>query len=341
MKRLFTVRKIIERVRIPIMILLGITIASCITSAAVAATWSYLPSTPTETGAVGHALVATGSGKIFRFGGVLPYVSRENWMYDTATTTWTRKTDAPAPMEWNGAAYDGNGYVYMNRGNWSNEMYRYDIASDTWASLASAPISLLAYGRAAYDGSGGVVFTGGRNLSSMLRYDISSNAWEDLGPMPVRMMYNNVIADGTGNLYINESYSDNTPYSPQFLRYNINSRTWTELTDVPNMLYMNAAYDGNGGILATGVNTTNGNVELYNYNIADNLWTSLGIAPDTGLQCAGAFQDGTYYVAGQGNQFLSYGPITPPTAVPEPPAIVAACIMLMPFGIRKLKSMYK
>lgn len=105
-------------------------------------TWSNktpLPTTRNETSAV------TVNGKIYLIGGNYPskkYDVADNAEYDTATDQWRMRAPMPSGLNHLGTA-TLNGKIYVVGGFTSNghrgvtdKAYEYDIAGDTWRTLA-------------------------------------------------------------------------------------------------------------------------------------------------------------------------------------------------------------
>ena len=107
--------------------------------------------------------------------------------YDPATDTTTTLADAPGFAANNGcAAGDGfeawgalvpdNGKIYGDQGNACNGMAVYNVASNTWTTLAPSPTGAVLGG--AIDPISGTYYDyGSYGGSSWMSYDIGSNSW--------------------------------------------------------------------------------------------------------------------------------------------------------------------
>ena len=107
---------------------------------------------------------------------------------------------AQATMLWNGVIYVAGGY---DGGGELDTLYAYDIASDTWSTLARMPQQLYAPGFGAINGklyiAGGFAF--GAVFNTLQIYDIATNTWTtgpDV-PQPVGLCGSTVF-NGTGAL---------------------------------------------------------------------------------------------------------------------------------------------
>jgi hypothetical protein len=114
------------------------------------------------------------------------------YRYDPETDTWnTSLSSMPSARAfiqgtyWNGKIYVIGGmnsnYVILN----SNEVY--DIATDSWSTLAPIPQPRAAHGTVAYNGN--IYVVGGSNLSatgftSVSRYNIASGTWSQATSLP-------------------------------------------------------------------------------------------------------------------------------------------------------------
>jgi N-acetylneuraminic acid mutarotase len=125
-----------------------------------------------------------GNGKIYVIGGFNPgfFEDRQTWEYDPVANTWNMsRTSVPVPIAGSGSSIVGQ-FIYL-AGAWaggtgSTGHYRYDIESNSWASMAPVPF-------ATYEPAAAVVGTqtylvGGGNrypCSSTYIYDTVSNTW--------------------------------------------------------------------------------------------------------------------------------------------------------------------
>ena len=131
-----------------------------------------------------------GNGKIYVIGG--GFSQRANRIYDIGTNTWSAGTLVPVGIFGYGHAY-ANGKIYVIGGfvdgNYSNTIYAYDVASDTW----SAPLAPLPQAEAqmACGVINNKIFVAGGSdadnvLNNLYIYDIATNSWTGGTPMPVR-----------------------------------------------------------------------------------------------------------------------------------------------------------
>lgn len=135
------------------------------------------------------------SGKIYIFGGYDQTFQPTNTtrIYDVATNTWEPPgTPMPAAL---GGMHAGlwNGNIYLAGGSPDigasvvDTLYAYNIAANTWRTLASLPQALWVYGFGVINGK--LYVAGGSDgltqLNTLYIYDIASNTWTIGANVPV------------------------------------------------------------------------------------------------------------------------------------------------------------
>lgn len=202
---------------------------------------------------------------------------------------WLQEQLSVAPANINyGAdfAYDSSSSkLYTFRGSNTTTFYEYDIDSDTWSSLDTAPASVH-YGGAVIEGPSGYLFgLRGYNTTSFWRYDIENDLWsdEDATDVPQSTYYGaSMVYDGSQYIYLLKGYNDDA-----FLRYDTSEDSWSSMDSVdfgaPTNQVNNyvgyggdLAYDGNNTIYAIQGNTRTG---ISAYSISENSWTMIENTP--------------------------------------------------------------
>jgi len=224
-------------------------------------------------------LTQWGSGYIYAFRGS---ETKTFWRYDIATDTWSALADAPYNVAAGGALVsDGNNYIYALHGNlsgnWHHDRYfsRYDIASNTWSSLAQTPCSVGEGGSLTFDGTY-IYALRGNYKQHFWRYDISTNSWSYLA-------YTHAGVGGGGALtYAGGDYifALRGSCTNNFWMYSISGDTWTYLTGTPSGVGDGGALASDGGnyvYALKGVNT----VTFWRYSISTDSWTSMADTPST------------------------------------------------------------
>jgi hypothetical protein len=228
-----------------------------------------------------------GDVKLAQLGGDCIYAFRGGetktfWRYDVATDTWSALSDAPHDVAAGGAlVYDGNNYIYALHGNlsgdWHQDRYfsRYNIASDTWLSLANTPSSVGEGGSLAFDGTY-IYALRGNCRQHFWRYDISSNSWSYLAYTPCGVGGGGALAYAVGDyIYALRGSSTNN-----FWRYSISYNVWTFLAGTPAGVDDGGALASNGGNYIYALKGSN-TVTFWRYDISAGSWTAMADTPAT------------------------------------------------------------
>ncbi len=205
--------------------------------------WTALAPLPDLQGGMG-SMVYGHNGKIYLFGGEnigASTVSSATRIYDIASNTWSAGAPMPDVRAFMGAGYY-NGSIYLaggyNTGNITpafDQLWRYDIASNTFdTSLAVVPHAFGGSGSAVINGV--LYLAGGRDasdtlLASLYGYNIAGNSWATLANLPSP---NNVPAAAvfSGQLWI---YGGGNPF--------LTSIAAAELPAAPDTTATCSAYD--------------------------------------------------------------------------------------------------
>lgn len=210
--------------------------------------------------------------------------------YGETANTWTVLASSPTGIYTGGSlAYDATtGSIYMTRGNWKNNYYRYNIETNEWSQMADTP--------GTFDqGASQVVYNGyiyafrGANTTSFYRYNISENSWEvpDRGLFgPAVINATSYFSFGAGTYLVTDNddtiYAIRGTYDNVFVRYTISTGTTTELARLPVGAYDGAslAYIGNHdeiyfvpGTIRTARSGSNN--YFFKYDIPTNTWSEV------------------------------------------------------------------
>jgi N-acetylneuraminic acid mutarotase len=156
------------------------------------------------------------------FGGVrdsYAQVFDDVWRYDLVGRTWTQlaSAQAPTPRDAFTAVYDGQGRMLVFGGKVNNtdtvfnDLWAYDIASQTWARVASAegPPPRFMHSAVNEGGADMIVFGGfaggaGGGLNDVWDLDSVAGVWTQLpsssGPSPRASA--SAIADASGRMIV-------------------------------------------------------------------------------------------------------------------------------------------
>ncbi len=160
--------------------------------------WEALAPLPAP---ISESLAAYVDGKIYVFGGLITdTVQSTNYVYDVQSNNWTAGASLPGPrMQMGGGMYDGLVYLVggysantVDPSSFEDQTWRYDPASDSWATMA--PILSPLGGAASGVINGQLYITGGRDathpaLRSLYIYDIASDTWDTGTDLPLDVNY--------------------------------------------------------------------------------------------------------------------------------------------------------
>lgn len=198
----------------------------------------------------------------------------------------------PATIQYGGkgAAYiESEGKIYLLRGANDATFYSYDVADDSWTTLADAP-DTARYGTEVVGGPPGYLYAIRGNASTdFWRYHIATDTWDaSVANAPLPINYGgSLVFDGSRYIYILRGNNTNS-----FWRYDTSSDEWQTLSSVdfgaPNNNYVNNAYTSadmtidrdNQLIYVTQGNQYPG---FSVYNILDDTWTVLNNLPSLPL----------------------------------------------------------
>lgn len=211
------------------------------------------------------------------------------------TGSWVGPADLPAvvgtggDLIWN--KIEGAGaYVYALRGG-ANSFYRYNIAINTWSSMANAPASLSYDTKGTYH-NGYIYIPLGNNTTTFYRYDVAGNSWSSMALAPGLLGYGSsaMYNSGDGFVYVTRGNASNS-----FYRYNIGANTWTTMAnsaitggaDYRSFVGSRLESDGTNLYMMPG----DGETAFLKYTVTSNTWSEL--APTSFAQYYGT--DMTYY----------------------------------------------
>jgi len=200
------------------------------------------------------------------------------WCYDIEKGVFRTLASPPTAIYYGSlVGVHADRYLYTCRGYdgtaATTYFYRYDIWTNTWATVAAIPGAVDHTGGAAvYDGSRYVYLLRGGGTSYFYRYDCDANTWTTRASIPVTIdRPSNLVKVGD---YLYVLAGGGTAY---FYRYDIINNTWTAMANTPLATRAGAlAWDGGDYIYALrgiGLN------EFFRYRISTNTWETLLRAP--------------------------------------------------------------
>jgi len=150
-----------------------------------------------------YAIGGLGSGNT-----VLASVER----YDVASDSWSNVASLPQSRYAFPAVDDGAGHIYTlggattyNSTSVSNTVYRYTVATNSWATIASMPTATR--DSAAVLGSNGRIYVlggsaGGNALSTVQSYDPTTNTWTVEPSLPAPISGAAAVTDALGRIEV-------------------------------------------------------------------------------------------------------------------------------------------
>jgi hypothetical protein len=174
----------------------------------------------------------------------------EFWEYNPAATDaykWTQKADVPTGIknvkEGAGAVGYTIGdtcYVYFLKGSGTQEFYRFNLLTNTWASKASAPAGLsgkpFKKGSGITDPNDGLLYVLKGSYNEFFSYNVDSNRWFTMTSLPLvnRLLKKKKAGDGAGLAYHDGIvYALKGGNTQEFWSYWVDSNRWTQRTDIP------------------------------------------------------------------------------------------------------------
>jgi hypothetical protein len=171
------------------------------------------------------------------------------WRYTIATDSWLQLADVPAGASYrrlkagSGAVHvriGDSGFVYLLKGP-TCEFYRFNVATGTWQTLASAPTGSYAKW---YDGSF-LVFDGNHTIYAhkaryheLWAYNITTATWSSTQLRGMPFVGRDAVSrksggGGSGAWFEGGIYALKGGSTGEFWRYDATGDTWTEFNQLP------------------------------------------------------------------------------------------------------------
>ncbi|MEZ6062951.1 MAG: Ig-like domain-containing protein [Planctomycetaceae bacterium] len=145
-----------------------------------------------------HGFATDAEGRAYALGGIGVFADGEIWSeaerYDPATDTWSSIASMPQALHGHSAVNDGNGRVLVFGGSTTLDdsgiqrtVYSYDVASDTWSTVAPMIVGTRD-SAVAVDHNGLIYVTGGMTTTgatdAVQTYDPMTNTWSSETALP-------------------------------------------------------------------------------------------------------------------------------------------------------------
>jgi N-acetylneuraminic acid mutarotase len=277
---------------------------------------------------VSEAQSSTLNNKLYVFGGYAPCCTptRRAYVFDPATTTWTRLADLPKGLTHGGFTNDGvdiyyaGGYVenatQTGQVFGSKEVWRYNVAANTYTRLPDLPVR-ASTGQMTYV-NGKLHYLGGTtpdNRSEDLpdHYVFDLEAWKtnpdvkwvditDTSPLPNPRQHASIaVVDGM-IYYLGGQKGHDGDLEPQndVHRYNPQTDEWTQMADMPDLGRNHAGNSTvvmGGRIIVMAGQKWSGIFKstVYAFDPVANTWTELTPLPMEQHSGVGAAINGVLY----------------------------------------------
>jgi uncharacterized repeat protein (TIGR01451 family) len=231
----------------------------------------------------GGSLTATGTGVIYGSEGN----SKIFYKYDITANTWSRLADVSDNFNEGGSiqylkltSSVGSGvtataageYVYALLGN-SNRFRRYNVAGNTWTTLANVPVTVKGGGALTTDGTNLYALQGDRK-TGFYKYDIATNTWSQLANTPGNVGWGGSLTRVGDHIYAMQGDG-----KTGFWRYTISTNSWTTLTPTLGNVADGGALTNDG----TYIYALQGKTKTFwRYSITGGTWSTLTATNFTG-----------------------------------------------------------
>lgn len=263
-----------------------------------------------EQGGLAEAQSVVADGKLYVFGGY--YITNPDYqptaqaeVFDPTTNAWTVLAPMPAPETHMGVATDGT-YIYVAGGYTYNEqttyqtfatqnVFQYDIATNTWANYVALPEARGAGALAYLDGElhfmdGVDVTRTGQTDHWVLNPSDANPQWTDATAVPETSNHTvAVILNGDIVICGGQTTSNDSSTIDNVWEYDPNTGQWTALANMPYKASHAVAGVIDNEIILMGGTTMN-DVPLNTvivYDPTTNSWSNQTTLPDARLAAVG------------------------------------------------------
>lgn len=244
-------------------------------------------------------------------------------VYDPTTNTWSLKNPAPMSFSHSQTAVDGQyiwiagGFVGNNPGTATDQVWRYDTVSDTWASGPALPrlhasAALVTAGRTLHY-IGGILDDRQTddNVHWALNLD-NPTQWIELAPLPrPRNHIQAVVIEGIIYIAGGQVGHDGTRYDVDWLdAYDIASNTWTTRASLPvirSHFEAGTLVLGERMVILSGKSGPGGEnwplSDVLAYNPQTDSWTQIATLPFGWYEASAGIMNGRLYVTAGGRRW--------------------------------------
>lgn len=190
-------------------------------------------------------------------------------------------------------------YVFAFRGGARTDFWRYNIASNSWNSMAAAPGTVSRGAALATNGIHIYALRG--NTTDFWRYDPGTNGWAVMASAPAAVGAGAALVHVNGALYAFRGGNNNT-----FWKYTVATNTWSVLAATPaagNVEWGGALTTDGTNIYALKGNNSN---VFWRYTIATDSWSALANVPANISNGGSLSFDGSFIYALRGGSFNNF-----------------------------------
>jgi N-acetylneuraminic acid mutarotase len=224
---------------------------------------------------------------------------------------WTQITDFPSAERDDGCTFVIGTTAFCGTGLktgyiLANDMYAFDMNTETWTSIASLPAGMERQYAAAFSyNNTGFIFGGAGSVyyNDLWMYDKINDKWQMKTPLPGvgRMGTSFFVIKDTAYIIGGKTATANS--IDEMWAYNMLTDTWTQKTNLPFGSRWRAAATATTtkGYLVFGKDEVAAyKNELFEFNPATNTWTQTGTFPGKGRTYAAmkALDDDLFVIAG-------------------------------------------
>jgi len=184
----------------------------------------------------------------------------------TLGTTGSNVDTTTSPGDVSLSRGDAAQCLFAFGGGGSAGFYRYDVQSNAWATMASAPAGVTDGAALAYDQDRYIYAIRGGGHSDLWRYDVQSNSWESLASAPGPVGSGGDLVYDDGVLYVLQGGGNTGLWT-----YDIAAESWTTLSSTPSGVSSNGALASYQGTLY--VMRGSGTLTIWTFH--DGTWSSL------------------------------------------------------------------
>ena len=252
--------------------------------------------------------MASHAGFIYVFGGGNSSGNLGDlWRYDPNANAWQQLASTVARAYIPMVAIADKLYVFggnTTNVSYTNDLYCYDIAKNTWTKLAPATSPPVRYAHSMVALAGKIYMYGGHIsggfATDLWCYDPATNKWTSLAyNSPGRAF--GVIGVVAGEIYIGMGAQANTGGSNRLAKYNPVTNTWTTLANAPAYYLWSTGAVVSEKLYVFGgrSGSTSPTGDLFEYSPETDEWTKLpsgvGFARENAAACE---LNGKLYVSG-------------------------------------------